>query len=331
MSVEQKIKQLLEASTIVTGQEVSANVQKDTSKAGIAATQGDVVQPMQGSSQVEDPQELTEPELGVQASTLVQKDMTLPAQKGDPTSVKTQANESVSLSKEDIKTIFGEELTESNQQLINEVFEASVIARVNSEMEIVKSNLEESYKQKIDEAADSLVDKIDSFLNYVVESWVEENRLELDEGIKTEITEGFISGMKKLFEESYIEIPEDKVDVLSKLQEQVDSLTEKLDEKTSEIMEMRKEISESTKERIFADISEGMVATDAERFKQLIEGIDFTNENSYQTKLKVIKDTHFKKLNEAVHGELAENTVVNFDGTDRISRYAQSISNSVKR
>ncbi len=392
MSVEQKIKELLEASTIVTGQEATANVQKDTSKAGIAATKGDSSMPMQGSSQVPEVDELDEPIPGQQASARVQKDNTLPTQKGDAASVKTQANESVEnideisketlsnyinkasddvyakgkrignnqakpgfgedpetketrqktykrldniskavkkLTKEDIDNIFGETLTEEQQNHASEIFEAAVIARVNEEMIDIQEQLEESFEVSLQEQKDVMVEKIDSFLNYVVEQWIEENKLEVQQGIKQDVTENFIAGMKKLFEESYIDIPEDKVDLVSELQEKVDSLTDMLNEEISKSAEMMKTINESRKQTIFESVAKDLVLTDKEKFEKLVEGIEFTNEELYEEKLKMIKATHFK-LTENVNSEIDTGSDIIMND-DRMSRYAQVISKSVKK
>lgn len=396
MSVEQKIKELLEASTIVTGQEATANVQKDTSKAGIAATQGDSSMPMQGSSQVPEIDELDEPIPGQQASARVQKDNTLPTQKGDAASVKTQANESVEnideisketlgnyinkaahnkslaafrqgkalgnagkyhknpdkeeadtqakidlkrekgismavkkLTKEDIDNIFGETLTEEQQNHASEIFEAAVIARVNEEMIDIQEQLEESFEISLQEQKDVMVEKIDSFLNYVVEQWIEENKLEVQQGIKQDVTENFIAGMKKLFEESYIDIPEDKVDLVASLQEKVEDLTDMLNEEISKSAEMMKTINESRKQKIFESVAKDLVLTDAEKFEKLVEGIEFTSDEIYEEKLKMVKHTHFK-LNENVNSEIDTGSDIVMNN-DRMSRYVQVISKSVKK
>ena len=192
-----------------------------------------------------------------------------------------------------LNSIFGEELSEEFKAKATSIFEAAVIARVNHEMEKVTAKLEEANANQLKEYTESLVEKVDSYLNYVVEQWMDENALAVESGLRTEIAEDFITGMKELFKEHYIDIPEEKYDVLADLQAKNEELSSKLDEAIEKNVETSKELSSVKKASIFEEQTKNLTSTEVQKLKKLVEGVDFESEDLYREKLAVIKENYF--------------------------------------
>lgn len=362
MSVENKIKELLgrkteqlqEEATVDlasggvadTGAKASANAKKDTSKASTVAVAGDTTQPSQGSSQKASftTRDEDEQNQGAKAAAPVGKDTTLPKSKGDAKSVKTQAMEEVEEDedsetiqevsiKDELASIFGEDLSEEFRTKATSIFEAAVIARVNSEMEKIVEKLEESNAQQLLEYKEVLVEKVDSYLNYVVEQWMEENQLAVESGLRNEITEEFITGLKGLFQEHYIDVPEEKYDVIEDLADKVDSLKEELDQSITDNIEMAKQFVELKKAVIFAEQTEGLADTEVDKLKKLVEGVEFESEELYAEKLTVIKENYFpKEGKKSPEQVLVEGTATGptFEDSGVMSKYVQALSRSIK-
>ena len=365
MSVEAKIKELLSrtgsaqqineeqedlaaAGMADTGSKAAMKMSKDTSKAAKAATAGDTTQPKQGSSK--DAPHTTYDEddqnLGAKAAAPVSKDNTLPKSKGDAKSAKVPAMEQTEeegavVAEEQhediatqIKSIFGNELSEEFTQRAASIFEAAVIARVNSEMEKVVARLEEQAATQLEEFKEGLVEKVDNYLNYVVEQWMEENQVAVEQGLRTEVTEDFISGLKSLFQEHYIEVPEDKYDVMHELQATSESLQTKLDESISVAIELSKELEDLKREKILEEQTKTLADTEVEKLRKLVEGVNFESEDLYREKVAVIIENYFPKTaSKSPEQVLIEEsgttpTFENYD--DQMDRYASSISRSLK-
>lgn len=360
MSVENKIKELLArtgqkqlteesvdklqgAGMGDAGAMAAMKASKDTSKASVAATAGDTTQPMQGSSAKAEYDEMDETEIGSKAAAKVSKDTTLPTSKGDAKSVKTAAMEEVESEEtvvteqdmsEQLSAIFGEELSEEFKTKATSIFEAAVIARVNSEMDKVTSQLEEQVTEQIVEYKETLVQKVDSFLNYVVEQWMETNTLAVESGLRTEIAEDFIHGLKSLFQEHYIEVPEEKYDVLEELQAKADRLTTELNEAIEQNAASAQELKILKQAQLFEEQTKDLAATEVEKLKKLVEGVEFENEGLYREKLTVIKENYFPKAQKTSPEQvLLEESGTNpaaFDNENTMSKYVQAISRTVK-
>ena len=196
--------------------------------------------------------------------------------------------------KEDIDAMLsGEELSEEFKTKAATIFEAAVLARVKAET----TALEESYATKLQEEVESikegLVEKVDGYLNYVVEQWVQENELALESGMKSEIMESFIDGMKNLFAEHYIDIPEEKFDVLGDLQEQLSALETTLNEQVEKNVEMTKEINEQKRVKAIAESVKGLTDTEVEKFTALAEELSYEDIGTFSTKLQTIRENYF--------------------------------------
>ena len=358
MSVENKIKQLLErasgaeqlneaSETVVADGKPTVNTAKDTSKAGQGSGQGDTSMPRQGSSKDADMEEVMDATGKNSAAAKASKEVNPLPMKGDAKSVKTQAMEETEEEGEtiteeeavDIKTqldsIFGEDLSEEFRTKATSIFEAAVIARVNNEMEKVTSRLEEQTATQLVEFKEALVEKVDGYLNYVVEQYMEENELAIESGLRTEIAEDFIQGMKTLFKEHFIEVPEEKYDVLEEMQTKSEDLQSKLDESITQSIELAKELNALKAAAILDEQTKDLAATEAEKLKKLIEGVDFDSEDLYREKVSVIKENYFPKTpKQSPEKMLVEESGTNpsafIDNNSMMSRYVDTLSRTIK-
>ena len=192
----------------------------------------------------------------------------------------------------------GEDLTPEFKEKATTIFEAAVQAKVSKLMVEKEVELEEKNEEKLSEEVskikDELTTQVDNYLNYVSEQWMEENKLAVEKGIRTEITESFINGMKNLFNEHYIEIPEDKVDVVDDLFQKVEELEEQLNKQIQESVDLKKEVSTYKKEKVVQSLTSGLSDTQAEKVKELAEGVDAEDEK-LEEKVQVIKENYFPK------------------------------------
>ena len=327
------------------GKVASAKASKDNSKSAAASTAGDTTQPMQGSSKKETAAEMEEDDvnIGAKSAAAVSKDTTLPTSKGDAKSVKTPAMEETETEeeviaevsiKDELSSIFGDDLSEEFRTKATSIFEAAVIARVNSEMERIVEQLEEQNAAQLQEYKETMVEKVDSYLNYVVEQWMEENQIAIDNGLKNEITEEFITGLKTLFKENYIEVPEDKYDVIEDLTTKVESLESKLNESIEDNIEITKQFVELKKKAIFEEQTKDLASTEIEKLGKLIEGVEFDSEELFKEKVSVIKENYFpKEVKKSAEQTLVEETTAaqpSFESSDVMSKYVQAISRTVK-
>ena len=205
--------------------------------------------------------------------------------------------------KEDIDAmISGEELSEEFKTKASTIFEAAVSAKVIAEVNERIGVFEENYKTELKEAVDThkkeTTEKVDGYLNYVVEEWVKENELAVEKGIRSELVEDFMTGLKNLFTEHYIDIPEEKVDLVDDLFEKVEDLEKKLDESVEDSVEIRKQLAEYKKEETLRNVSEDLADTEREKLKTLSDGVDFEDADQYKEKLEVIKENYFPTATE---------------------------------
>ena len=212
--------------------------------------------------------------------------------------------------KEDMDALFtGEELTEEFKEKATTIFEAAVMVRINEEV----ARLEEEFAAKLEEAAaqqiEGLVEQVDGYLGYIAEQWIAQNELALENGIKSEIVESFINGMKGLFEEHYVDVPAEKYDVLGEMQEQIAELTSKLDEQVATNVELTKQISESARAQIVAEAAEGLSDVEVEKFQALAEELTFENADSFSTKVKTIRESYFTKQTTEVKSVVTDTPV----------------------
>jgi hypothetical protein len=220
----------------------------------------------------------------------------------------TKAEEKVEVVEEDEKIdvsadvdalVKDEDLSEEFKSKAATIFEAAVNTKVKEAKKKMHAGYEEKLKEESEKAKSELVEKVDSYLAYVVEEWMKENELALERGIKGEIAEDFISGMKKLFEEHYISVPDEKYDVLEDQASKIESLEKKLNEEIEKNVELNKVKSDKDRTLIVKEMSEDLADTAKEKFNKLAEEVEYTNEEDFVAKVKTIKESYFGAKKEA--------------------------------
>ena len=189
--------------------------------------------------------------------------------------------------------IAGEQLSEDFQEKARTIFEAAI----NSKVSIIKEDLEAEYAKVLQEEIDStkiqLTERVDSYLEYVAGEWLEENSLAVEQGLKAEMSESFLTGMKSLFEEHYVSIPEDKYDVLENMVNKLDDMEEKLNEQIDKNVALNKRLAESKSDGILSDVSEGLAVTQKDKLASLAESVEFESESDYREKLVTLRNSYF--------------------------------------
>ena len=241
---------------------------------------------------------------------------------------------------DDVAALFGdEELSEEFKEKATTIFEAVVVSKINEAMGDMIENVQTAKSLEDDELKEEMVEKIDSYLDYVVEQWMDNNRLAVENGIRTEIAEEFMGGLKSLFEASYIDMPEEKADVLGELSDKVDSLEEELNKELQKNIELSKSVEDLHRSSIVADISEDLTVSQVEKLKSLAEGVDFISEEDFKEKLEMIKDTYFDS---SIDEEVQNETIFDEDEpleeeasapkvTGEMAQYMSAISRTVKK
>ena len=200
----------------------------------------------------------------------------------------------------------GEELSEDFKAKAKTIFEAAI----NSKVSEIRATIEEEYEsriaEEIAEEKEALQERVDSYLEYVSDEWMEENALAIENGLKTELTESFLSGMKSLFEENYVSIPDDKYDVLESMVEKLDDMETKLNEQIEKNIGLNRRLSESVADGILESVSDGLASTQKEKLASLAESVEFESETEYRNKLETLKESYFPKNSTAKTETLTE-------------------------
>ena len=233
--------------------------------------------------------------------------------------------ESVDMSADVAALTEGTELTEDFAAKAKTIFEAAVTSKLNEEW----TKLEESFATQLAEAVEvskkELAEEVNGTLNYAVTKWLEENQVAVDRGIKNEISEDFIAGLKNLFEEHYIAVPDEKVDVLEGLSEDLCKMEERLDEQVKRNIELQNRLGESSKQVIVNLVSEGLADTQKEKLASLADGVEFTTEEEFSKKLTTIKESYFTK-DSVIKAEVTDETPVEGSVDDISPAMAQYIN-----
>ena len=239
---------------------------------------------------------------------------------------------------DDVKALIGDEkLTEEFKQKAATIFEAAI----KSKLKVEKQKIEDGYKKKLKEEIDAtkaeLVEKVDSYLNYVVEEWMKQNEIAIERGIKGEIAEDFISGLKKLFEDHYINVPDEKYDVLEDQASKIEELNKKLNEQIEANVKLNSEIGKLTKQDIVDAVSSDLTDTNKEKFNKLAEEVEYTNADDFKKKVSTIKESYFvtkeisskNEIDNVAEGEATDNV----DLSNAMTAYTAAITktkNSIK-
>ena len=195
---------------------------------------------------------------------------------------------------EDVNALLaGEDLSEEFKEKAKVIFEAAMNAKITD----IETQIQEAYETKLSEEVEGikveLTERLDSYLEYVAEEWLEENALQIEKGIKTEMTESFLDGMKKLFEDHYVSIPEDRYDVLESMVDKLDEMENKLNEQIERNIALNQRLSETTAETIMNNVAEGLAVSQKEKLATLAEGVEFESEEGYREKLTTLKESYF--------------------------------------
>ena len=209
--------------------------------------------------------------------------------------VVAEAEETVEYNvEEDVNALLGgEELSEEFKEKAKTIFEAAINAKVAEIKEGLEAQYQEKLSEEIEAAKESLAERVDSYLEYVADEWFEENALAVEAGLKTEMTESFLEGMKGLFEEHYVSIPEEKYDVLESMVEKLDDMETKLNEQIERNISLNKRLAESVADGILDQVSEGLAQTQKEKLASLSESVEFESETEYREKLETLKESYF--------------------------------------
>ena len=205
---------------------------------------------------------------------------------------------------EDVEAMFaGSDLSEDFTSKATTIFEAAVVSKVNEVLESVTIDLEAELEASKEEIVESMTARLDDYMEYVVEQWMQENELAVEQGIKAEITENFMVGLRNLFSENYIDIPEEKVDLVDELAAKVAELEESVNEEVEKNIATRKELAETKKSVVLRDVTEGLTESQVVKMKSLAEGVEFESAEDYAKKLETIKENYFPQ-----EEELSEDT-----------------------
>jgi hypothetical protein len=228
----------------------------------------------------------------------------------------------------DIQHLFAsdEHLSEEFKTKAASLFEAVVTARVAELREQIEEEVAQKAAEIIEATTQDMTEKVDSYLNYVLESWLEENRVEVEHGLRTEITDDFILGLRNLFAEHYIEIPEEKFNVIGEMQESINTLELQLNNKIEESINLVTDLNSFKRENVVSSITEGLAQTEIEKFKTLVEDVSFEDESSFAEKLNVIKESFFYKKTTAdeSYDEVMPDSIN--ESSSSVMKYAQAIS-----
>jgi len=268
-------------------------------------------------------------------AAMYQNDSTNPeAFEGEPIAeeeVKSQAKVEVDF-KDDLKALVNEEATLSDEfkQKAETIFEAAINSKVNAEIDRLEEKYNEELAEEIETTKSDLVEKVDNYLNYVVENWMEENKLAIQNGLRTEIAEDFMGKLKGLFEESYIEVPEGKVDLVDELAGQVEELEATVNESTQKAIDMAVELEGYKRDSIIREASKDLAETQVEKLKGLAENVDFEDEKTFAEKVAQLKESYFAKAAKSQDDNIEEEDTPTVEASDSMASYLSAIKKTNK-
>ena len=239
--------------------------------------------------------------------------------------------------KEDMEVLMSSDDTLSEEFKVKAatIFEAAVKSKIRSEIERIDEQVKSEKEAELETFKEELTEKVDTYLNYVVEEWTKENELAIERGLKGEIAEDFISGLKQLFEDHYIDVPDEKYDVLEAQSEKISELEEKLNEAIQKSVDLTSSNEKLVREQVIFEVSEDLADTEIEKFKSLTQDVDFGNEESFREKLDTLKENYFPKAqpsstSDETFGDEDGSTAQDVDTTDAMKSYMSAISRNQK-
>jgi len=225
---------------------------------------------------------------------------------------------------EDVNALLGgEELSEEFREKAKMIFEAALTSKIKEIQEELEGQFEAKLAEEKETMKEELVSRVDSYLEYVAEEWMTENELAIEHGLKTEMTESFLSGMKSLFEDHYVTIPEDKYDVLESMVDKLDEMETKLNEQIEKNIGLNQRLAESVSDHILESVSEGLATTQKEKLASLAESVEFESEEEYREKLETLKESYFSKSPAPAKAAVAKQETLS-EGVDTTSAPTKS-------
>ena len=304
-------------------------VNAKAAKAEEAEPEGDVIE--------EEETEATTDEVVAEEETS-EEEVVAEAEETSEEEVIEEEEEKIDIEADVAALIEGEELSEEFQAKAKTIFEGAIRSKVAT----IKEDLQEAYAQalveELDEIKKGLTERVDSYLEYVCDEWFQENALQVETGLKSEMTESFLEGMKSLFEEHYVTIPEDKYDVLNSMVDKLDEMENKLNEQIDRNVALNRRLAESNADGVFASVSEGLADTQKEKLATLAENVEFESETDYREKLETLKESYFpsktsapKNTSENLSEEVSTDEAPSIDVAPRMQAYLDVLSRAVKK
>ena len=234
--------------------------------------------------------------------------------------------------KDDLKALVNEEatLSEEFKQKAEIIFETAINSKVNAEIDRLEEKYNEELAEEIESTKADLVEKVDSYLNYVVEGWMEDNKLAIQNGLRTEIAEDFMNKLKDLFTESYIEVPEGKTDMVEELADTVDDLEQKLNKATDDAISMAEELEEFRRDAVIREASKGLADTQVEKLTKLVDNIDYEDQETFAQKVATVKESYFKSNQVTGTDEIEEDDSPSMEVSGSMDQYLKAIKKTAK-
>ena len=257
---------------------------------------------------------------------------------GDDEDVIEEATDEVEIDlSDDVKALVSSDadLSEEFKEKAATIFETAVKTRIKEQTKIIEAQYEKKLASETETVKEAMVEKVDSYLNYVVEEWMKENELAVERGIRTEIAEDFITGLKGLFKEHYIDVPEEKYNVLEDLTNQVKELEGKLNEQIEKNVNLSKDVSESNREKLINAVSADLADTEKEKFASMAENVEYDSAEKFEEKLETIKESYFPKtkIEETTSGDEVDSVAANIPAdagtSDAMAAYTAAISKNL--
>ena len=304
-------------------------VNAKAAKAEEAEPEGDVIE--------EEETEATADEVVAEEETS-EEEVVAEAEETSEEEVIEEEEEKIDIEADVAALIEGEELSEEFQAKAKTIFEGAIRSKVAT----IKEDLQEAYAQalveELDEIKKGLTERVDSYLEYVCDEWFQENALQVETGLKSEMTESFLEGMKSLFEEHYVTVPEEKYDVLNSMVDKLDEMENKLNEQIDRNVALNRRLAESNADGVFASVSEGLADTQKEKLATLAENVEFESDTDYREKLETLKESYFpsktsapKNTSENLSEEVSTDEVIQEDTSPRMQAYLDVLSRAVKK
>lgn len=240
---------------------------------------------------------------------------------------------------EDVAAMFegAEDLTEDFKEKATVIFEAAVVSKVNEQLEKISTNFEAELAEEVENVQKELAENLDQYLDYVVEQWMDENRLAVEQGLKAEMVEDFLKGLKGLFEDHYVEIPDEKVDVVEELASKAEELESKLNEQIEKNVELHGVVEQYKRDQLIESVAGDLTDTQKAKFETLAEGIDFVDADAFTNKLTIVKESYFGKGDDTTSSyELDDDEPLTEETSGKavdpgMANYVNAISRSIKK